>query len=195
MLCNSRYIRISALLLMLVSTVFAYSIPDVQLGMGEEHTFTLDLDTISGDIEYSWFVDGVDQMVNAPEITLSWDERGTYILSASYVVNGCSSPTSQIEIEVTFGSKCPDIIPAKYFTPNGDGDKDTWEIENIECYPDAHIEIYDRFSRCLIKYRGIDKGWDGNYNGHPMPSDDYWYYIRDILLGHPRSGHFILKRY
>ncbi len=195
MIVKGGYSRIYALLLMLLLTVCACSAANVQLAVGEEHTFRLGTGSAIGERHYSWFVDGIDQGIDADSITLSWGEPGLYSLSAMYSVNGCESPTSYIEIEVTGEIECPDIIPAKYFTPNGDGDKDTWEIENIECYPDAHIEIYDRNSRCLIKYRGSDPGWDGYYNGHVMPSDDYWYYIREIRLGHPRSGHFTLKRY
>lgn len=86
-----------------------------------------------------------------------------------------------------------DIRVPIYFTPNGDGMNDLWEIGNIGSYPDALILIYDRFTRLLRRYTGNDKGWDGTYNGHPMPMDDYWYIIAHPQLG-TRSGHFTLKR-
>lgn len=86
-----------------------------------------------------------------------------------------------------------DIRVSIYFTPNGDGMNDLWEIGNIGSYPDAVILIYDRFTRLLRRYTGNDKGWDGTYNGHPMPMDDYWYIIAHPQLG-TRSGHFTLKR-
>ena len=55
-----------------------------------------------------------------------------------------------------------DIIPALFFSPNNDGVNDTWEIENIGHYPHAIIEIYDRFSKHLITYKGKRNwlGWD-----------------------------------
>ncbi|MCQ2360419.1 MAG: T9SS type B sorting domain-containing protein [Paludibacteraceae bacterium] len=195
---RKRYNYISALLLMLAITVCAYSAPDVQLGVGEEHTFRLGTGTAIGERHYSWFVDGIDQEVDADSITLSWDDVGLYRLSASYSVNGCMSEPAIIEIEVTGEVSCPDIDPAKFFTPDGDGVNEFWWIKNIECYPDAKIEIFDRYSRRLAFFTGEEfinlKGWDGYYNGHPMPSDDYWYYIRDVIPYKPRSGHFILKR-
>ncbi|HOR40549.1 MAG TPA: T9SS type B sorting domain-containing protein, partial [Paludibacteraceae bacterium] len=87
-----------------------------------------------------------------------------------------------------------DIIPALFFSPNNDGVNDTWEIENIGHYPHAIIEIYDRFSKLLITYKGNETGWDGMYLGYPMPMTDYWYIITIPELGKPRTGHFTLKR-
>lgn len=86
----------------------------------------------------------------------------------------------------------PVKIP-KYFTPNGDGVNDVWHIINIEAFPNANIYIYDRFSKLLVKLKGSDAGWDGTYDGHPMPMDDYWYILFDEAIG-TCSGHFILKR-
>ena len=81
-----------------------------------------------------------------------------------------------------------------FFTPNGDGVNDTWEIKNIGYYPNAEIEIYDRFSKKLLTYKGYEKGWNGIYLNHLMPATDYWYIIKIEELGKPRVGHFTLKR-
>ena len=70
-------------------------------------------------------------------------------------------------------------------------------MENVTCdiykanIPDNATQL-----KFLRKAPGASaSGWDGNYNGHQMPSTDYWYYIRDgKLKGGSRSGHFILKR-
>lgn len=103
--------------------------------------------------------------------------------------NGCQSVLPFV-IEL----RLPEIRIPLFFTPNDDGLNDTWEIDSIEYFPDALIQIYDRYHKLLIEYKGADPGWDGMYNGHPMPSDDYWYYIRDIHIGRPKSGHFRLHR-
>lgn len=86
------------------------------------------------------------------------------------------------------------VIPMKYFTPNGDGDNEQWTIENIGLVP-AFVMIYDRYGRKLAEYApGSFQGWDGTYNGHPMPSDDYWYLIRIASTGETMHGHFTLRR-
>ena len=102
--------------------------------------------------------------------------------------NGCSSTQA-------FSIVAEPIAPEVFFTPNDDGNNDTWDIDNLEYYPDAIIQIYDRYSRLLSSIKGIDfAGWDGYYNGHIMPMDDYWYVILIPDNNTKVSGHFILKR-
>lgn len=86
------------------------------------------------------------------------------------------------------------IIPEDHLTPNGDGIKDFWEIENIEQYDEYVIRIYDRFGKLLVEYEDHYPGWDGTYNGVKMPSTDYWYVIDLEFLDYDLSGHFTLVR-
>ena len=88
-----------------------------------------------------------------------------------------------------------EIKPDLFFSPNGDGVHDRWMVEGIETAPNAHIMIYDRHSKLLYKCKGSDfQGWDGNYNGHGMVQDDYWYVILTPETNETLSGHFTLKR-
>lgn len=74
------------------------------------------------------------------------------------------------------------VIP-NGFTPNGDGQNDTWMIKGIEQFPEVTIEIYDRWGREVFKSdRGYTKPWDGTFHGSPMPMDSY-YYIIDVHNG------------
>lgn len=86
------------------------------------------------------------------------------------------------------------LNPMKFFTPNGDGINEKWLVEGLENYPDAEVEIYDRFQRRLLKVKGKDfTGWDGYYNGRPMPTDDYWFLIITYGYNETITGHFLLK--
>ena len=87
----------------------------------------------------------------------------------------------------------PLVIPS-FFTPDGDGKNDLWVIENIQYYPDAVIKVYDRFHKLVAQYDGTVAGWDGTYRGHPLPSTDYWYYVKVEELGKPLTGHVTLLR-
>jgi gliding motility-associated-like protein len=89
----------------------------------------------------------------------------------------------------------PAIFPPIYFSPNGDGINDTWDIPGIkELYPDAVITIYDRFGKKLVEYKGSEDGWDGKYAGRDMPTTDYWYVIDIREIDKQYVGHFTLIR-
>ncbi len=64
------------------------------------------------------------------------------------------------------------------FTPNGDGSNDTWEIDNMYLYPDAVIEVYDRWGQLVfVSDPGYNQQWDGSQNGKKLPVDSYHYVI------------------
>ena len=85
-----------------------------------------------------------------------------------------------------------------YFTPNGDGNHDTWNIVGIDTQPSAKIYIFDRYGKLLKQLSPTGSGWDGTYQGNRMPTDDYWFTVEYI---EPTTGerkeqraHFTLKR-
>lgn len=100
-------------------------------------------------------------------------------------LNGCGTVQRQIAI----------IGAPKYFTPNGDGYNDTWKIAGISQYfsPSTVTYVYDRFGKFLHQIFALDNGWDGTFNGSPLPADDYWYVI-NLEDGRTVRGHFSLKR-
>jgi len=82
----------------------------------------------------------------------------------------------------------------KFFTPNGDTYNDVWEIKGIVKYPQAEVQLFDRYGKYLTTLNTINKSWNGTYNGAPLPADDYWY-ILNLGNGKPEiKGHFSLKR-
>jgi gliding motility-associated-like protein len=102
--------------------------------------------------------------------------------------NGCQT-------KFEFLMEPPAIFIPEYFTPNGDGINDTWEIGNLtEVYPNAHIQIFDRFGKLLVDMTGEENSWDGTYNGHKLPSTDYWYVIDIEEIDMQYNGHFTLIR-
>lgn len=102
-------------------------------------------------------------------------------------IYGCGS--------VTFDVGVIDYPP--YFTPNGDGYHDTWNIIGIASGdPAARIYIFDRFGKLLKQLSPMGPGWDGTYNGSPLPSSDYWFRVEYTEDGNAKEfkGHFTLKR-
>jgi gliding motility-associated-like protein len=81
----------------------------------------------------------------------------------------------------------------KYFTPNGDGINDYWQIKGINGFSEAVIFIYDRYGKLLKQINPNSLGWDGTLNGKNMISSDYWF-TADLGQNNKFSGHFSLKR-
>ena len=82
-----------------------------------------------------------------------------------------------------------------YFTPNGDGFNDTWNVKGVSLLYNykSEIFIFDRFGKLLKQIGTTGAGWDGTFNGQQMPADDYWYAIK-FEDGRSAKGHFTLKR-
>ena len=83
----------------------------------------------------------------------------------------------------------------KYFTPNGDGIHDTWNIIGLN-QPDAKLYIFDRYGKLLKQLSPTGIGWDGTYIGAQLPSTDYWFTLDYSENGTQKQfkSHFSLKR-
>jgi len=84
----------------------------------------------------------------------------------------------------------------KYFTPNGDGFHDTWNIIDLQSQTNAKINIYDRYGKFMSQIRPSGTGWDGTSNGQVMPSTDYWFVVNYEEDGIQKEfkAHFAMKR-
>lgn len=121
---------------------------------------------------------------------MSFTESGEYVFEKQ-TENGCEyEETLKLVVK-------RNIVPAICFTPNGDGDEDLWQIENIDGYPEAIVSIYDRWGKLLFQTSSYDNktnAWDGKLNDKPCPSADYWYVIDLESIDRQVTGHFTLMR-
>ena len=124
-----------------------------------------------------------------------WLDSGTFIgvdpgEHTVYIrdVNGCGITAVDVYI----------VDYPKYFTPNGDGYHDTWNIDALSGQLGSRIYIFDRYGKLLKQISPAGDGWDGTYNGQPMPTTDYWFRLEynDLKTGQPKQlkAHFSLKR-
>ena len=83
----------------------------------------------------------------------------------------------------------------KFFTPNGDGIHDYWNMKGISAVSNAKTTIYifDRFGKLIKQISPLQQGWDGTYNGQALPATDYWYNVQ-LEDGRNIKGNFALKR-
>ena len=83
-----------------------------------------------------------------------------------------------------------------YFTPNGDGIHDTWNIVGLQDQLNAKIYIFDRYGKLIKQISPSGDGWDGTMNGSALPSTDYWFRVEFEERGAAKEfrAHFSIKR-
>ena len=85
----------------------------------------------------------------------------------------------------------------KFFTPNGDGFNDSWNIECLRKDSSAVIRIFDRFGKLLIQFKPSQSAWSGAFNGAQLTGTDYWFtadYLNSVGVKTQFKAHFSLKR-
>jgi gliding motility-associated-like protein len=82
------------------------------------------------------------------------------------------------KIKVNVSSK---ILIPNVFTPNADGDNDTWVLFGIENYPESEVYVYNRWGELVFFSKGYSSPFDGKYNnGVDLPVGGYAYKINVI---------------
>lgn len=144
---------------------------------------------INGHGSYQYRIDnGPWQISNVFENVAISDDGNGHLIEVQDI-NGCGTiPISNVDI-VDF---------PHFFTPNGDGLNDTWNISGLANQPKAIVYIYDRFGRLIkqISTSDTSNGWDGTFSGKQLPADDYWFTIDFMEETSNRifKSHFTLKR-
>jgi len=138
----------------------------------------------TGNSTYEFSLDNGPWQLDGEFTDVSGGDHVVYVRD----VNGCGILAQNVLV----------IDYPKYFTPNGDGNHDTWNITGIDTQPAAVIYIYDRYGKLLKQLSPTSPGWDGTFNGNRMPSSDYWFTLEYIEPTNNEtrtlSSHFSLKR-
>ncbi|MDO7138764.1 T9SS type B sorting domain-containing protein [Algibacter lectus] len=152
--------------------------------ISNNNSVTIDTTNLgSGDYEYALREEGSNFITYQAEPVFTNVRPGFYTIYVKDDVCG----TTELDISV--------IGYAKFFTPNGDSYNDYWQVKglNAQTQPNSLIFIYDRYGKLLKQFLAGSTGWDGTFNGNPLPSDDYWFNVQ-LEDGRHFSGHFTLKR-
>lgn len=152
----------------------------VSMAFSSTNSITINATGVGGNYEYS--LDG-GAFQDSP--TFDNVSSGTHIVTVRDK-NGCGSVTDEVLV----------INYPKFFTPNGDGYNETWNIVDLEEQLNAVIFIYDRYGKLLSQIYPSKNGWDGFYNGAAMPSTDYWFTVSYEENNQTKEfkSHFSLKR-
>lgn len=142
----------------------------------DQNSITIHADG-SGNYEYS--LDGINYQT---EDTFTGLETGVYnvFVRDGY---GCGEDVQEIVL----------LNYPNFFTPNGDGYHDRWQIEYSIKEPHMKVDIFDRYGKHLVSFGPTSAGWDGKLNGIDLPSTDYWFVVTRED-GRILKGHFSMLR-
>jgi gliding motility-associated-like protein len=129
------------------------------------------VETAGGTLPYTYLWSNGQTTENLQNVS-----EGVYELLASDA-NGCAD-TLSVMIDCEFG-KVPQLV-----TPNGDGHNDFWVIPGIDNFPDATVELYNRWGTLIFKANPYLNNWEGYSaaittvgNGR-LPAGTYFYVIQ-----------------
>lgn len=152
---------------------------DIEDWSGNNNTVTI----ITGDNDTSGYEYSFDGINYHEEAELTGVPAGIITV---YVRDkfGCYPPDSEDVMIATY---------PKFFSPNGDGNNDTWRIKFAVLEPGLTVQVFDRYGKQITNFGATSEGWDGTFNGRAMPADDYWFIVKRGD-GRELKGHFSIKR-
>ena len=69
------------------------------------------------------------------------------------------------------------LVFQEFFSPNGDGINDFFEIGEIQRYPGNEVWIYDSAGNLVFNAKRYFNNWQGTQNGVPLPEASYLYRV------------------
>lgn len=111
---------------------------------------------------------------------------GTYNVSV-VDANGCSeSSTIQLSAQRT-----PCVEIPNWFSPNGNGTNDSWEIPGFE-YGNYTLFVVNVWGQKIYETSSDNYiPWDGTFNSAPMPNGDYYYVISSSDENEPTFAGYV----
>jgi gliding motility-associated-like protein/uncharacterized repeat protein (TIGR01451 family) len=117
-----------------------------------------------------------------------------YLNTASFVkMDQIDTNSANNQDTATVAPSCLKIY--NEFSPNDDGQNDTFYIDCITQYPENQLQIFNRWGNLVYYKKGYNNTWDGKADGDAktLPEGTY-FYILDLGNGAPKtSGWLYLK--
>lgn len=156
------------------STVSALAVADATTGPAPLNVnFT---NQSVGAATYSWsFGDGNSSVQTNP--TNAFTTNGTYTV-VLISTNGPCSASDTLIIKVNSVLEIPEV-----FTPNGDLLNDLFFIKGLESYPNATLEVFNRWGNPVFSGKPYKNDWDGTPNAAgktgsgKLPTGTYYYLL------------------
>jgi gliding motility-associated-like protein len=119
----------------------------------------------NGGYFYEWSNGSMQSMADSLQSTY-------YFLTVTDIL-GCTAYDSVFITRNDIGC----IDPVNAFTPNGDFYNDTWVIDNMYLYPEAEVQIFNKWGNLIHYQKGLYEPWDGTIKDQMAPSEIYYWII------------------
>jgi gliding motility-associated-like protein len=134
--------------------------------------------TASTGYSYLWTADNSANIISNPTSIITAATVNT--ISANFILtvqaNGVDSACFASD-DLQVGIEANLIIP-NVFSPNDDGNHDVFEIQGIEFFPEAILNIYNQWGELVFKSgKGYPEKWDGKRHGKTLPVGTYYYVL------------------
>lgn len=172
---------------------FAYSI-STGINVGTTVSF---IDTSKYSSNWNWnFGDGSSNVLLQNPTNIYYANGAYIVTQIVYDSYGCSD-TARAVIKVNnVTNEISTLIP-NAISPNGDGKNDVWKLEFLSLlYPNAEVDIFNRWGENVYSSKGYQTPWDGTYKGQLLPVGTYYYVINlnDSTIKEPFKGGVLLIR-
>jgi gliding motility-associated-like protein len=94
---------------------------------------------------------------------------------------------------------CPlaenEIKVSRLVTPDTFGPESTWQIINIENFPNSRVLVYNRNGQLVFEKVGYQNDWNGTYQetGDYLPAGPYYFFVEVSELGEIKKGWLYLN--
>jgi gliding motility-associated-like protein len=138
---------------------------------------------------WSWELGDDGATASGETTAYTYDVPGTYQITLTVTnAEGCTDLVTTI---ITVFP--PEIDIPNVFTPNGDGNNETFDITNIEFWNNT-VKIYNRWGQVVYEAKNYRSQWKGKDTSGNDLSDGTYYY--EVVLSNDKAytGHVTLLR-
>ncbi|MEM9327132.1 MAG: PKD domain-containing protein [Bacteroidota bacterium] len=157
----------------ILKDVIVYDSPKIEAGadVTVSQGFSAQLEASLG-MSYAWEpVDGLDNSsIQSPRATPT--ETTTYTVRVIDELGCQGQDTVTVNVKEDFV-----LVANNVFTPDGNGQNDTWIIQNVETFGNANVRIFDRYGTVVFQETDYQNDWNGTFGNDILPDGTYFYLI------------------
>jgi gliding motility-associated-like protein len=122
-------------------------------------------------------IDNCPNVANPNQSDDDMDGIGNYCDPDFPMCEGC--PLAENEIKVS-----------RLITPDTFGPESTWQIINIENFPNSRVLVYNRNGQLVFEKVGYQNDWNGTYQetGDYLSAGPYYFFVEVTELGEVKKG-------